>query len=104
MRPIHLVLKSPHHTCKLQTISKIFPNSIFVWLHRPLENVVASTCSMNETLNDYSDVTYEPRKQLGRRTLKRLAEVMSIGMKEREEIINNNTCTNYYWSIFFEKI
>ena len=45
---------------------------------------------MNETLNDYSDVKYEPRKQLGRRTLKRLAEVMSIGMKEREEIIKNN--------------
>ena len=100
----HLVLKSPHHTCKLQTISKIFPNSIFVWLHRPLENVVASTCSMNETLNDYSDVTYEPRKQLGRRTLKRLAEVMSIGMKEREEIINNNTSGCKFIDIYYEDL
>ena len=82
----HVILKSPHHTCKLKTIAEIFPNSVFVWLHRPLGNVVASTCSMNETLNDYSDVRYEPRERLGKRTLQRLAEVMKIGVRDRDEL------------------
>jgi hypothetical protein len=82
----HVVLKSPHHTAKLKTIAKIFPNSRFVWLHRPLENVVASTCSMNETLNDYTDAFYLPSQKMGERTLDRLADVMKRGLKERREL------------------
>jgi len=100
----HLVLKSPHHTCKLKTISNVFPNSIFVWLHRPLENVVASTCSMNETLNDYSDVKYEAREALGQRTLKRLAEVMEIGMKERGEILRHNKNSSKFIDIYYKDL
>ncbi len=100
----HLVLKSPHHTCKLKTISNVFPNSIFVWLHRPLENVVASTCSMNETLNDYSDVKYEAREALGRRTLNRLAEVMQIGMKERDEILRDNKSNSKFVDIYYSDL
>ena len=41
---------------------------------------------MNETLNDYSDVSYESRERLGRRTLQQLAEVMNIGVRDRDEL------------------
>lgn len=101
----HVVLKSPHHTCKIKTIADVFPDSVFVWLHRPLSNVVASTCSMNETLNDYSDVSYESRERLGKRTLQRLAEVMDIGVRDREELTKStksNKCK--FVDVYYEDL
>ena len=93
-KPSHLVLKSPHHTAKLQNIFDVFQQKgirggsppVFIWLHRRLENVVASTCSMNETLNDYTDVHYTSRSTLGKRTLDRLSEVMEAGLQQREQL------------------
>lgn len=95
-----VALKSPHHSVKLKTIADVFggfgrekrnscdlTKTVFVWLHRSLEAVVGSTCSMNAAVNSAMTSLYEETPEaLGKRTLRCLARSMEIAVKQRREI------------------
>jgi LPS sulfotransferase NodH len=78
-----IVLKSPHHSVKLRTIAKVFNAPVYIWLHRDVESVVGSTCSMNVAINDCICATFERKEQIGRRTLETLAKAMDKAVKDR---------------------
>ena len=104
-----VALKSPHHSVKLTTIAEVFgaressgrfvsssnhsnsrprqTRTVFVWLHRSLEAVVGSTCSMNAAVNACMTSLYEESPaSLGRRTLDCLARSMDIAVHQRREL------------------
>jgi len=83
-----LVLKSPHHILKLEEISVAFPNAVAIWLHRNVEDVVASTCCMNQAVLDAMCPTYFDSKELGARTCARLANATRLGMAARNALEN----------------
>lgn len=81
----HMWLKSPHHTFKLMEIARAFPECKFVWLHRaPIENSVASCCSMNQAILDATSPWYMDEHALGARTMKRMAQCVNKAMRDRE--------------------
>lgn len=81
-----IVLKAPHHSVKLCTIADVFDTPVFVWLHRNLDNVVGSTCSMNGTINDCISSSCETKTCLGARTLNALAMSMNKAVDDRQKI------------------
>jgi len=81
-----LILKSPHHILKLKDIAKVFPNSVFVWLHRDVAEVVGSCCSMNQTFLESVCPHYFDVEILAKRTATRLANAVTIGMRDRDHL------------------
>jgi hypothetical protein len=95
-----VVLKSPHHSVKLKTILNVYDSPTFVWLHRDLEDVVGSTCSMNITVQECVNMSYEDKKIIGKRTLHSLANAMNKAVKDRIEMENNNNNNVQFIDIF----
>lgn len=56
---------------------------MFVWLHRDLDKVVGSTCSMNATVQECASVSYETKRSIGRRTLLTLSAAMDKAVDDR---------------------
>ena len=78
-----IVLKSPHHSVKMATIAQVYESPVFVWLHRDLDKVVGSTCSMNATVQECASVSYETKRSIGRRTLLTLSAAMDKAVDDR---------------------
>lgn len=78
-----IVLKSPHHSVKMATIAQVHASPVFVWLHRDLDKVVGSTCSMNATVQECASVSYETKRSIGRRTLLTLSAAMDKAVDDR---------------------
>jgi hypothetical protein len=81
-----VVLKSPHHSVKMDTIAQVFEDPVFVWLHRDLSKVVGSCCSMNLTIGECGTATYESKPLIGHRTLHALAKSMEKAVDIRMEL------------------
>ena len=81
-----VVLKSPHHSVKMDTIANVFENPVFVWLHRDVCKVVGSCCSMNLTVIECGTSTYESKHCIGIRTLRTLAKSMEKAVEIRIEL------------------
>jgi len=82
----HTVFKSPHHLLSMHSLGKVFSGSKYVWLHRNPLNVVGSCCSMNLAVFDYFAAKYQSKRELGKRTLARLANSVKLGLKSRKEL------------------
>eukprot|EP01100_Stratorugosa_tubuloviscum_P003392 TRINITY_DN181_c1_g1_i1.p1 TRINITY_DN181_c1_g1~~TRINITY_DN181_c1_g1_i1.p1 ORF type:complete len:456 (+),score=144.43 TRINITY_DN181_c1_g1_i1:95-1462(+) len=57
-----VVLKSPMHTFFIEEILSAYPDACFVQLHRPVNEVIASCCSLGSTLGSI----YQDKIDLGR--------------------------------------
>ena len=92
----HLVLKSPHHTWKLQDLHRAFPEAHFVWIHRDPVSTVGSTCSMNEAILDATSARFVHPHVLGWRTAERLASCLEKGLRDRAAMPASRFVDVYY--------
>ena len=119
-----VALKSPHHSVKLTTIAEVFGDTsrrtddddhsitgrpcqktVFVWLHRSLEAVVGSTCSMNAAVNACMTSLFEETPAaLGRRTLDCLARSMDIAVRQRRELEARAEAPAVFIDVFHEDL
>lgn len=81
-----MVFKSPHHLLKLEEIAEVFPGSVILWLHRDPLKAVGSCCSMNQAVLDSTCPWPFNRHELGRRTLERLRNAVTLGMAARDKL------------------
>jgi len=80
-----LVLKDPCHTWHMRTLAKTFPDARFIHLHRPIEQVVGSFCSLVYALHDGS-CDIRSKEEIGRYALNMLHLAAEEAVKAREEM------------------
>lgn len=77
------VLKCPYHLWGLKAMLEVFPDAVFVQMHRRMDQVIPSTCSMFATLRKIdSDVV--DREAIGQEVPARWAQALELGMEARK--------------------
>lgn len=80
--PKRWVLKYPAHMNDLTTIKDLFPDATFVWTHRDPATVVASTCSLVETL--WAPYQHDPDPlEVGRLVMDSMVTSVERGLEAR---------------------
>ncbi|QGQ18364.1 sulfotransferase [Cellulomonas sp. JZ18] len=80
--PRRWILKSPGHVSHLAAIAEVFPGARFVWTHRDPVEVVASYCSLVESLSRAHRGALSPQ-EVGRFWCARLAASAHAGSAQR---------------------
>eukprot|EP00948_MAST-09A_sp_MAST-9A-sp1_P003873 g3873.t1 len=94
------LLKSPHHTVKLDAIENVFGRerrNIYIWLHRDPCAQVLSCCRMNLAVADFFDgLRIEHLHEMGRRTLACLVRAMDEGLQQRDKLLSDKKISSSF--------
>lgn len=77
------VLKCPYHLWGLDALLELFPNAVFIQMHRRMDEVIPSTCSMFATLRKLDNSTVDPLA-VGREVPARWAQALARATRARE--------------------
>ncbi|GAA2300600.1 hypothetical protein GCM10009853_066240 [Glycomyces scopariae] len=112
-RPRRWILRSPWDVAHLDVIRHVFPDAVFVWMHRDPVFAVPSFCSLVERLTALHCKEVDPAA-IGRRWLPLLADAIERGRKLRRGLpegavadVNHHRFTGYpheFAPLLFERI
>jgi hypothetical protein len=100
-RPRRWILRSPWDTAHLDVVRHVFPDAVFVWMHRDPVFAVPSFCSLAERLTALHCKEVDPHA-IGRLWLPILADLVERGRKLRRTLpegavvdVNHHRFTGY---------
>jgi hypothetical protein len=92
------VLKAPVHMFALPTLLSIYPDALFVHVHRDPLEAITSVSSLIAILRGVFSDDVDPR-QIGRDALQYWSEVMAMFLPEREQLSTERICDVTYLEI-----
>lgn len=84
--PWGFILKSRIHLFHLASVKAVFPEALFVWTHRNLDEIVPSFCSLELSASRVMGVNKLSKAELGRNSYQHLVEAANTAANIREKL------------------